>query len=371
MSSYSVAIRGILGEFFSRRLWVVLTIFCLVAYPIGKSLHSADNDAAASADFRTALVVIVIATTTAFSNAAIWARDPRLQGLLAWPIDRRVLARATIVVGTMMYVLEFAIPQTIALVVAGITIQDLVVLLILGIACHAACWSFPTLRSSSGWVQLFVCGAGLATITWLSGILVTACVSVIAAAILFVASATPPKLSTKPVRGVGKFHSYPLVTVVSDQRIWVNAAAGLLFAAGFLFFSTHQPLALPIALSIPVTASVLTTMLSREPDTVTSVRMLGVERKYQFQYFAVLTGYFFFMMLIIAAIAMGLQTWRMSMLPLLIVIPPVVALVYLIMEVKFPLSHLKTEKEILKQPRRLLVTLGAALLCITWGMFLP
>ena len=341
------ACRAVAGEFVSRRLIALSLLLCMVAVPLGTL-------AGAHASSPTALVVVAVLTgLTAFSNAAMWARDGRLNQLRMWPVSDRTLARATLTVGTMLFLVEFGIPQVVLYYSAGVVEVGAVVFSVL---TYAACWSVLLYPRGYVWGLLFVVmgvAAGLAYVLplWVVCGLLVACVLVNG-----YCAQSVPALGTRAPRPVAQLRNYFAVAGLADQRVWVNAVGVAAFAAIFISLAPPDTISQPLGLCLPFSASVLTTMLSRDPATHDAVRMLGRERYFYTQYWIFLSLYFIVMCGVVAAVS-GELTWA------LIPICCIVAGIFTLLEARWPLRKKQTEKEILKHPRRYVVTaLGGIML---------
>lgn len=363
MNEYRTALRAISGEFISRRLVAFAALLSVAALPLGRFLGAGANSP------KTTALIAIITGLTAFSNAAIWARDERLQQVLAWPVSRPTVARSSLLVGTALFVVEFAVPQVVLYTAAGQDYLPALANVAFSILTYATCWSVLLFPWPGTWVALFGLSAALAAVGYFYSPGYASALALIVLAASCGLARTPPLMSAKTTARLSKLPNYFLVSALADQRIWVNAAAVVVFSVGFILLSADNPRALPLAvplgISLPVTASVLTTMLSRDPATHDVAIMLGRQRQLAWQYWRVMAVYFSVLTAIVALASTAVAPVHYVVFLAIVPVSCAVAGVYLFLELKAPLRSLKTEKEILKHPRRYVVSVGAALLWIT------
>ncbi|MCT1442987.1 hypothetical protein I6I10_02760 [Corynebacterium glucuronolyticum] len=339
MKQYATACRALAGEFMSRRLIALTLLLCMAAVPLGRLL----GKGAGAAGVLT--VTALLTGLTAFSNAAMWARDGRLNQIRVWPVTDRALARCTLLVATVLFLVEFGIPQVVLHHYAG---QDTYGAVIFSVFTYAACWAVVLHPQKHVWVAQFAVLAviaGVANVLPLVPLLVVLAGGVAVGAWL---ATTPPRLGRRAPWATAQYGNYFVVAGIADQRVWVNGVGIVLFAAIFIHLAPPDSISLPLGLCLPLSASVLTTMLSRDPATHDAVRMLGRQGYFYGQYWVALACYFTVMCGLVAVVSAAPGRVLASIIP----VCALAAGLFVLLEARWPLRKLKTEKEILKHPRR-------------------
>ncbi|WCZ35903.1 hypothetical protein CHEID_01625 [Corynebacterium heidelbergense] len=359
MTQYRTAVQGLLGEFVSRRLLQVSLLLTVAAIPVGYFLLSNASQS------RCLSFLSVVTGLASFSNAAIWARDPRLNQLLQWPVSRGVLARASLLAGAILFAVEFGVCQATLLIAAGRSFIAVLSTSVFLLFVYCSIWPILLLDFRFQWpFALVLCGLLAASplvlpsfITWLTMmVIVSLCI---------VFAKSPPLLNSANARPASRTRNYYLACLLTDQRVWVNAVAVIGFGALFLLLSREYPLATPPGLSVCLSTSVLTTTMSRDPDTVQAARMLGVERNLKLQYCILLFFYYGVVATPLIFIAIALNGISFMFIPFAVATFAIVSCLFAICEIVYPLSGLRTEKEVLKHPRQYLVLLIGSFILVS------
>lgn len=301
-----------------------------------------------------------------------WLRDSRLRDLLIYPFSEKTLTLTSIGISTCIFLIEGLIPLSIFFSQIGYgSATNYGLLLLFSFCLEIAVLITTTLKSRYSLIAAYVGGIGLALIAGF-GLLYLA----LSLAIVVIVAGAVFGLRLPQVRSAGKIKSfiflrrnYYAVNAMSDIRVWSSLVLISAFA-GFLSWSIAQEGLSPlIFLALTVVNTAQTTVLSRNPNTLEQIRLLGDERRSATELTAV--NCVLFLLAAIAPLSVGVHFGVLGIGQLIfgVLLCLVAAAGSTWLEFKFPLRSVKSDRDALRHPRKYVVPLVVAALVVPFMVF--
>ncbi|WP_146750889.1 hypothetical protein [Actinomyces sp. Z5] len=356
-STSALAARAVAGEFLSKRtIWSSLILTAVAAW-VGMHLGVVVNLRVTSAG-------VFLATAAAMSSIAwTWVHSERWPGLTRFPIATKDLARAAYLIGSLVVLLEVVLPVIAFISTAqSITWTDAitVILLALGMApLVLLLWSGPTRHHRLG--ALIALAAGIVL-----GIVLN---PLIAAVMLAVEGTVCFLLGFEIVddaarrRGAGpRVSSLVLGELASSRMTQINTAALVAFGWMFNAMLHNHGAALPLGAVMVVQNTPLNAYFSRHPSTWLVVKTCPRTWRTLCVYALQLAALY----LACGAVAVFAPEPTLahfgSDVVFVVTAASSAALAAVLMEWRWPLLDWKSEREVIRHPRKYVPALVACIL---------
>ncbi|WJZ03423.1 hypothetical protein [Corynebacterium freiburgense] len=303
-----------------------------------------------------------------------WLDDERFEQLLVYPFRERTLVIAFVLLATGVFLLEAGIPMLVFLLTAGqgsrILLAVLMVYLVLVaaliFAASALPWKYAGLTSYSLPILIGVLAQYVSP--WFGIALVIFCLIVVFRFALVI----PRAYKAEELRVVTfircKTKNYFLANGLLDPRAWSSFFLINVFAVLIAYVIGQEQGPIKIFWILALVNTPMTTILSREKDTLEQVRLLGDEWKT-----AIRLGKVIFPIFILGiAFQWAVAAWWGLWTPLDIIFGLCIALIGTVLSVwlefKFPLTNTKSERDVFRHPRKYLPVLFCGVLMFLYEL---
>lgn len=353
-----------LKAFTGRSLFLRIVVFNAIAalfgflFPVAFSIH--------------VITVGTILTTLfgAIEIFATWRKETTYRQLLALPISRFTLATSLLLVVAFIGVIEIACPIVLFLGMSG----HLDVLLVFYLLALSLEISFITIGLFGSLLQrisssLAIVLALIASILSFTHWYVLIILIPFACASFFLSNM--PRYGVR-LRAGFRMPGVFLREIYSNRTFLINYLALTIFAAIFAYTSASAGIDLPIFLAILGISSPYVTILSRNQDSIKILKLLPrtglFYTNYTFQFILL------YILSAVPSLAVYLTIRSGTYISLLITtgsIAVLCAVTMCILEKYFPIKNAKTERDILKHPRKYFPALLAFLAISVFSMLMP
>ena len=361
MNEIPLAFRMVASDLFTRKLFLNFCLYATAAFFLGKAMYIGESPKIG------AFISVLIGALMAFTNASIMARSGRLLEFQVWPITVENIARSTCFAGVLLFFLETLVPQIIFFSSVGSSPFEIFIYFTLALFCYSACWAVLLLPTAYPWSLQFATAAigivirlffgSIPAISWfflifVLGLIFSTQLPNFEGLSAFDSASESPALFSK---------YYLLYSVVEDRRILINFICVVAFSIFFSFSARDNIVAMSLSFAIVTSASVLTTFVSRDLDTFDYIIMVGARKRFILEYFCVLIVYFFLVCLPSIAVIVATGHWSFGFLIVALIYVVLASVIYVCLDVFYPLRQVHGEKQIAKHPRRLAVPISCVL----------
>ena len=361
------ALKAVIGQFVGRQSVLGAVILCALAAWFGASTDLRVNPRVAV----TGLVLAAVGLTATI--ASTWIGSGRWDDLARFPLRRDELARATYLVANAVVMLEVVVPIVLFVLLAGgggsgrspgmgITATTAVEMIVVGLAAGAlglTLWA-------GEWSGLrWVAGGALAvgTLLW--------CLSPAASVLLFAACALAVTACSRDLRarrrqvGTVRGGRYSLVLgeLATVRTTQVNTLMMLAVALVFTYTMAGRGLTIPLPMAFVVVNTPLNAYFSRYLSTRTVVLAAPGSRRVLVAYARDLTLLYMASNCLVGALIVWLGGGFVETVVAGVVASLAGAVTAVLLEIYWPLTGWKSERDVMRHPRKYLPP-AAALLAV-------
>ena len=362
------ALKAVIGQFVGRQTVLVAVILCALAVWFGASTDLRVNPRVAV----TGLVLAAVGLTATIASA--WIGSGRWDDLARFPLRRDELARATYLVADAVVLLEAVVPIVLFVLLTGgggsgrspgvgTTAAAAVEMIVVGLGAGAlglALWAGE--RSGLRWVA----GGALAVGTLLWWLAPAASALLFAACSLAVTTCSRDLRSRRRQVGTvrGGRHSLVLGELATVRTTQVNTLAALVIAMLFTYTMAGRGQTIPLSMAFVVVNTPLNAYFSRYLSTRTVVLAAPGSRRVFAAYARDLTLLYMTSNCLVGALIVWLGGGLVGVVAAGIAASVVGAATAVLLEVYRPLTSWKSERDVMRHPRKYLPP-AAALLAVT------
>ena len=360
-----VALRAVTGQFVGRQSALGAVILCALAAWFGALTDLRVNPRVAV----TVLVLTAVGLTATIASA--WIGSGRWDDLARFPLRRDELARATYLVADAVVLLEAVVPIVLFVLLAGgegggrspgvgTTATTAVEMIVVGLGAGAlglALWAGE--RSGLRWVA----GGALAvgTLLWR--------LAPAASALLFVACALTAMARSRDLRARrtqvgtvrGGRNSLVLGELATVRTTQVNTLAALVIAMLFTFTMAGRGMTIPLPMAFVVVNTPLNAYFSRYLSTRTVVLAVPGSRRVLVAYARDLTLLYTASNFLVGALIVWLGGGLAEAIAAGVAASLAGATTAVLLEVYRPLTGWKSERDVMRHPRKYLPSVAALL----------
>lgn len=152
-------------------------------------------------------------------------------------------------------------------------------------------------------------------------------------------------------------HNYFMISLMQEKYFFINSIFTLLFILLIIFQDYPEQLKTITLLTIVSVNTPLTTLFSADKDLIVHVKSLPQSTLFFLMYFRVLLSYYLITNLLVAFTLklFVLKSLRIDFLLLAIGLAIIEAIMYLMLEIYFPLQNWNLKRELWKHPRKYIV----------------
>lgn len=152
-------------------------------------------------------------------------------------------------------------------------------------------------------------------------------------------------------------HNYFMISLMQEKYFFINSIFTLLFILLIIFQDYPEQLKTITLLTIVSVNTPLTTLFSADKDLIVHVKSLPQSTLFFLMYFRVLLSYYLITNLLVSFTLklFVLKSLRIDFLLLAIGLAIIEAIMYLMIEIYFPLQNWNLKRELWKHPRKYIV----------------
>ena len=361
------ALKAVIGQFVGRQSVLGAVILCALAAWFGASTDLRVNPRVAV----TGLVLAAVGLTATI--ASTWIGSGRWDDLARFPLRRDELARATYLVANAVVMLEVVVPIVLFVLLAGgggsgrspgmgITATTAVEMIVVGLAAGAlglTLWA-------GEWSGLrWVAGGALAVGTLLWWLAPAASALLFAACSLAVTTCSCDLRARRRQVGTVRGGRYSLVLgeLATVRTTQVNTLMMLAVALVFTYTMAGRGLTIPLPMAFVVVNTPLNAYFSRYLSTRTVVLAAPGSRRVLVAYARDLTLLYMASNCLVGALIVWLGGGFVETVVAGVVASLAGAVTAVLLEIYWPLTGWKSERDVMRHPRKYLPT-AAALLAV-------
>ena len=352
------ALKAVIGQFMGRQTVLVAVILCALAVWFGASTDLRVNPRVAV----TGLVLAAVGLTSTI--ASTWIGSGRWDDLARFPLRRDELARATCLVANAVVMLEAVVPIVLFVLLAGgggsgrspgmgMTATTAVEMVVVGLAAGAlglTLWA-------GEWSGLrWVAGGALAVGTLLWWLAPAASALLFAACSLAVTTCSRDLRARRRQVGTvrGGRHSLVLGELATVRTTQVNTLVMLVVGLLFTYTMARRGLTVSLPMALVVTNTPLNAYFSRYLSTRTVVMAAPGSRRVLVAYARDLTLLYMTSNCLVGALIVWLGGGLVEVVAAGVVVSLAGASTAVLLEIYWPLTGWKSERDVMRHPRKYL-----------------
>lgn len=362
-----LAVEAVAGEFLGWRLLLSGLVMTGVALWVGMNVSVTINE-------RGAALGIIMATSGAVSTVAwTWVRSGRWQNLMRFPLSMADLTRAVQVLGMFLVLIEALLPATVFIVTSAAgSLIDAGILLALGLGLAPVLlivWSGAARRHRLSAAAVL---AGLVIVVIYLGPGYAAAIASVAGAICVAAAIDLSGDSSRPTRVPRLAGSSLVVGEILTSRMTAINSVGML-GIGIAFNLMLQAQGMPFMLGFIVVLqnTPLNSYFSRHPSTLLVITTAPRAWLTLLRFGSHLAVFYVLCAVLVTLAPMQAVPHPRATLVVIVIASIVASAAAMILERYRPLTSWKSEREVLRHPRKYVPSLAAfAVVLAAWPIVL-